>query len=447
MKLTHLIFREIAFRKISFFASLLAVCASACCVIASFELLQDHDYRTEEILQEKNREGKDRLKKYTLRLTELTRKHEDETRKTMKNLGFNILILPKDQNLADLYAEDFASKYMPEEYVKRLASSKIVTINHLLPSLTRKMIWPEKKRTIILIGVRGEVPLMHKDPKKPLLDAVPRGTAVLGHELHQSLGLSEGDKISLLGEEFTIHKCYKARGNKDDISIWVDLARAQKMLGKEGQINAILALECNCTADRLPIIRKEIAGILPETQVIERGTRATARAEQRLAARRLAEKTLATEKQRKEETLLASRRERGAHKAELESFTSTLIPLVLAGCALLIGLLAFLNVRERQEEIGILRAIGLKSSQVYSIFLSKALFIGVLGTLVGLPLGHLVATQSGKSLATAQGDLLNASANLFLLVLVTTPLVTLLASWIPTLLAVQQDPSNTLRES
>ena len=40
MKLAHLILREIASRKISFFASLLAVCASTCCVVASFGLLK-----------------------------------------------------------------------------------------------------------------------------------------------------------------------------------------------------------------------------------------------------------------------------------------------------------------------------------------------------------------------------------------------------------------------
>jgi predicted lysophospholipase L1 biosynthesis ABC-type transport system permease subunit len=239
-----------------------------------------------------------------------------------------------------------------------------------------------------------------------------------------------------MGEEFTVHKCYKARGNKDDISIWIDLARAQKMLNKEGQINAILALECNCSADRLPIIRKEIAGILPETQVIERGTKATARAEARMAARKLAQQTLAMEESRALET-----------KAQLNSFTATLVPLVIAGCSLLIGLLAFLNVRDRQAEVGILRALGLKSSQVYSIFLSKALVIGILGALAGLPLGHLVAASTAKSLAGSQGELLSASSGLFLLVLVATPLVTLLASWVPTLFAVQQDPSETLREA
>ena len=43
--------------------------------------------------------------------------------------------------------------------------------------------------------------------------------------------------------------------------------------------------------------------------------------------------------------------------------------------------------------------------------------------------------------------LANTVRGLFLLVLLAAPLVTLLASWIPTLFAVQQDPSETLREA
>ncbi|MCH2582174.1 MAG: hypothetical protein MK133_13365, partial [Planctomycetes bacterium] len=77
----------------------------------------------------------------------------------------------------------------------------------------------------------------------------------------------------------------------------------------------------------------------------------------------------------------------------------------------------------------------------------KAAVIGILGALAGLPLGHLVASGAAKSIAGTQGELLDASSSLFLLVLVATPLVTLLSSWVPTLIAVQQDPSSTLRET
>ena len=57
-----------------------------------------------------------------------------------------------------------------------LAAVKLVTVNHLLPSLTQKIEWPEAKRTVILTGTRGEVPILFQkgNEKKPMLDVVPR---------------------------------------------------------------------------------------------------------------------------------------------------------------------------------------------------------------------------------------------------------------------------------
>ena len=58
------------------------------------------------------------------------------------------------------------------------------------------------------------------------------------------------------------------------------LADAQKLLGKEGLINAMLALECNCAdIDRAGTVRAEIQAILPDTQVIETEKIALAREE------------------------------------------------------------------------------------------------------------------------------------------------------------------------
>ena len=61
----------------------------------------------------------------------------------------------------------------------------MATINHVLPSLQQKLVWPEQQRTILLVGVRGEV-LLHSAKQKPILDVVPAGTMVVGYELHQS---------------------------------------------------------------------------------------------------------------------------------------------------------------------------------------------------------------------------------------------------------------------
>ena len=100
--------------------------------------------------------------------------------------------------------------------------------------------------------------------------------------------------------------------------------------------------------------------------------------------------------------------------------------LVLAGCIVWIGVLAFNNVRERRGEIGILRALGLGSGHVFVLFLIKAALIGLLGAAGGYLAGSLVGTLVGDTSAPLAFDL-----RLLLAVLVAAPALCGLASWIP----------------
>jgi putative ABC transport system permease protein len=234
-------------------------------------LLRVHELKTSEILKKKETELKERMDKL-----------KDDTRKSMLKLGFNLVILPDDQNLSDWYADDYSTRYMPESYADKLAASNIIYIRHILPSLQEKTTWPEQNRTIILVGTRVEIPNLHLDPQKPMVQPVPDGTIIFGYELHTKLNIKINDKIDLMGKTFTVKNCYTERSTKDDITAWVSLKDAQKLLKKEGLINAILGLKCLCTDDILPTIRKEVAAILPGTQVIEQGSKAITRAEARI---------------------------------------------------------------------------------------------------------------------------------------------------------------------
>ena len=147
MTIWRLVVSEILHRRMNFALGVLSVMVASASFIGSVTLLNIHDLRTDQILQEKEKELSERMADLT-----------DETRKAMLKLGFNVVILPKHQNLADWYSDDYASEYMPEEYVHTLADSKIVTVRHFLPSLQQKIEWPERKRKIILVGTRGEVP-------------------------------------------------------------------------------------------------------------------------------------------------------------------------------------------------------------------------------------------------------------------------------------------------
>lgn len=235
MKVYRLVIKEILYRKLSFTLGLVSIVVAVGCLVGALTVLKAYDLRTQQILERKQVQ---------------TRKHmaklKDDMRKATLKLGLNLVILPRDQNLGDWYADDYGTKYMPEEYVDKLANSGVVTVRHLLPNLQQKIDWPETRRTIILVGTRGEVPNLHKSPTTPLVQPVPEGTIVLGYELHQSLGLNVGDSVKLLGEEFTIHKCHEHRGSKDDITAWINLRQGQELLDKKGRINAIVALQCVC---------------------------------------------------------------------------------------------------------------------------------------------------------------------------------------------------------
>lgn len=414
--------REIGFRKLNFALGVLSVAAATGCLVAELTLLRKHDLHTEQILTAKAAETKammDRL--------------EDDYRKITLKLGFNVLILPRDASLNDLHDDEKPAALMPEEYAARLAKSRVATINHVLPTLTQKVKWPERQRKVVLMGVRGEV-LIHGSTQKPLLEAVPAKHVVVGCELHQSLGLKVGQKIQFMGREFTISKLMPEKGNADDITLWINLREAQELLQKEEKINAILALECNCAADRLDKIRAEITALLPDTKVVEFASQAIARAEARNRAAEQAQATLKQEQANRDKL-----------RAQRESFAAMLVPVVLCACGAWIALLTWLNVRDRRAELGILRAIGLGARQLLAIFIGKAALVGVLGAALG-SLGGLVAgiyaqEAIGPEIASRLADPL-----LLATVFVAAPALAAVAAWIPALLAAQQDPAEVLRE-
>jgi hypothetical protein len=350
-------------------------------------------------------------------------------RKITKGLGFNVVILPEDQDLQEMHITGTITKSMPEEYVDRLANSNIVTVNHLLPTVTKKLAWPEKDDLpIVLYGTRGEVPIAHRDPKKPLLDAVPKGSMIVGFQIAQKLGLQVDAQVELLGRSFKILKTHDERGTVDDSTVWVNLREAQEMLGMENLIHAIQALECHCAGDRIGQIRKELMAILPGTQAIERGAPALARAEARDQAKVTAEQSLAVEIESRTDT----RRQR-------EDFAALLLPLTTVGSALLMGLMALTNVRQRRQEIAILGAIGLRSRQVLGVFLGKAVVTGLIGGLIGLSAGVLISVS-------VNGASVMPEISTILLALGLALGVAMLGSWLPAMMASRQDAATVLQQ-
>jgi len=442
MSVLHLILREIAHRRLNFVLGVICVAMTVFVAFGAWGMLRGHDVEASGILNQHQAKTEQILAEMDAKTNENMKKLEDAIRKSMKGLGFNIFIYPEGQEMAEVYSQGFASKTMPEEYVMKLANSEIVTVNHLLPRLTRKIKWPEEERTVVLIGVRGEVPIAFKDPKKPLIDPVSEGELVLGYELHNSLDLEVGSRTTLMGQEFVVSKCHPERGTVDDITIWMNLKECQLLLDQPGQINAILALECNCeTIDRLGEVRAEISSILPGTQIIEKGSRALARAEARVQAKKTAIK-------QREETLKSRTAQLANEKARLdnlrnsrESLMSVLVPFLVGLCLVVVGVLSFANVRDRQSEIGIFRAMGISDQHVLSVFLGRAWLLGCGGVVLGL----LVLFLYEGKLPGDLGLIGMLGKKVLVYALLGVPVLACGAAWLPSLSAARKDPAEVLR--
>jgi ABC-type lipoprotein release transport system permease subunit len=428
MNLLKLIFKEISYRKVNFLLSCFAVSVAAASVIAAFSLLAIHDIKTRELLDEKVAETNIQVQAL-----------EDDIRKITKKMGFNVLILPADQNLDDFYSDNYASKFMPESYVKKLAASRVVTVRHLLPTLEQKVKWPEKSRTVILVGIRGEVPFIHKDPKKPIVSAVKPGTVILGHNLADKMSIKQGDKIFFMGEMFSVSKIYSERGNKDDITIWMDLKKAQSLLGKDGKINGILALECKCAWANINKVRRELLKILPDTKIIT----FAGKAEARKAARSRVETAA-------QDAMINIKSTRAEVRGLIEKSTAIVVPLVIVLASIWVAILAFSNTRERRYEIGLMRAVGVKSKSIFALFISRALIMSVIGMIDGILIGLMIGVIIGHGVNNLplNSKLMSALFNTYLLsgVVLMTPLLTVVSAWVPALYASQQDPADILRE-
>lgn len=72
--------------------------------------------------------------------------------------------------------------------------------------------------------------------------------------------------------------------------------------------------------------------------------------------------------------------------------------ILILVCAAWVGTLAMMNVRERKQEIGILRALGYSAGKITALFLGKALLLGILGAVLGFIIGTALSLKFGPEI-------------------------------------------------
>jgi len=341
-----------------------------------------------------------------------------ETRRIMRDMGQNLRIIPKETSIDEFWSVGFSEHTMPEEYVNRFASLKGFSYTHLTATLQKKVLW--RGMNVILTGILPEVLPLDKRNQKPMTFSVEPDTVYLGFEPARSSGIKKGDKIDILGKTFTVVECLSLTGSSDDIRIYGHLHDIQNILNLEGRINEIKALECLCIIesgkvpiDPLVLAETQLEKILPEAKVILLQGIAEIRQKQRAA---------------------------------MEGYLAFLMTVIVVVCGAWIGALAMTNVRDRQQEIGIMRALGYGSGKITLLFLGKSVIIGLLGAVLGYLIGTTLALNFGPDIFKVTAKAIRPEYILLAYSFVAAPAFACVSSFIPAAYAVSRDPAVTLRE-
>ncbi len=138
---------------------------------------------------------------------------------------------------------------------------------------------------------------------------------------------------------------------------------------------------------------------------------------------------------------------RQALRQERERLTAYLVLIVLVASLVWIAFLVIGNVKDRRKEIGILCALGYRSGSILALFLLRSLGIAIAGSILGLTLGLLsgkvAAIYLEEEVHEAVGILGLIDPTLIVLVFLTGPVMTILASWIPAVIASKKDPAKS----
>lgn len=362
---------------------------------------------------------------------------EKAVARELDTLGANILVLPKSATLQDYYTADMQDDVIPEEYVLRLTMSDAQGVDNLSPKLSMPIELQGRKFTLTgilpkseftakaawagagifsqhigcgAIELAGEKKDEDKQAlvRKRVIETLEPNEALVGHDTATILGIKDGDKLQLKGEEFNIVAVLPETGTVDDSRIFAHLHKVQEMSGKGEVVNCIEIIGC-CKEISAGLVGK-INELLPDAKVVT------------------VTQVVAT--QAKINTMMESL-----------SLVFLAIIVVVGGAG--VANYMYANVNERRREIGTLMALGAESNFIIKLFLTKAALLGIVGGATGFVAGTIFAITLGPRLAGVAVFPMPILAPIAVAIAVAIALV---ASYFPARRAATLDPCATLQE-
>jgi putative ABC transport system permease protein len=336
---------------------------------------------------------------------------------TMDQFGANILITPKSNDLALNYGGislgriSFDQRELDPSVLQRVRNIKN---RENVAIVAPKVLGAVKvgDRDLLLVGVDFEAELRLKrwwnlNGSEP----AAADDAILGSAAAKVLGIKPGQRLDASGHSFRVAAVLQETGSQDDSLLFVPLAAAQAVTGKQGKIT-LVEVAALCGGCPITDMAGQIAKALPDAKVS--------------AIKQVIEGRL-----------------QAIDQLKRFSFGMGAVIAVISMALVFITMMGSIN--ERKAEIGIFRAIGYRTGHVMGIILLEAGIVGLLSGLTGYLLGLAAAAIALPLMAQSGNPQLLVEWKVAFAAVLAVMLVSLLAAWWPALKAGKMDPADALR--
>ncbi|KAF0091599.1 MAG: Uncharacterized protein FD141_1388 [Fusobacteria bacterium] len=220
----------------------------------------------------------------------------------------------------------------------------------------------------------------------------------------------KGDILNISGRNYEVKFILSESGAMEDKQIFMNLASAQNLLSKPGEISMI-DMSVDYLKGSEESLLSEIKEGLPNSQVLSQRQ----------------------ESMRQDDLL-----------NRLVRFGVSLSIIVLLVGMLVISLTMSSAVRERTREIGIFRALGFRKSHIVKIIIYEGLIISVIGGVIGYLIGMLLANYAAPIFFDSDVQV-TWNIFLFFISILISVVIGILSSLYPALKAAKLDPAEALR--
>jgi putative ABC transport system permease protein len=205
------------------------------------------------------------------------------------------------------------------------------------------------------------------------------GVVLLSKNNTDYFGVGVNDQVNILGSDFTVVGVYSTAVTQEMNHLYMSLSEAQEITELEGQISRIDVYAE--TEDVVDEVSDEITEMYPEFYVNT--------AESRLEA--------ITSMAERQVDLVESAK---ANLGETQSVAYMEIGVAVVATSLIVLFTMLYTVRERTQEIGVLKAIGFSNGNVMSQFMLEGMILSIIAGLVGVIIGMVGAPMITQVLLT-----------------------------------------------